>query len=382
MKLITERRNQLIEIDRDNIKYNLKSLQDTVISIDKLNNYVLSLKEIEIKKVSKFISSTGGLYEIIQAKLNENIDLYNKQINVENICLAYDNQWFEKELESWKNNKSTEIQSLVLHDLYRGIRNKFEIILSEASVNKFKKINNLINSTGVYKEANNQRGLALIIMCSLGIHLCLNIAFTTTLKEIFRQGSHGALYQTLISKIGKSMINQFNHMFKPLDIENNNKRFKHIWSSNISNKDTLINLIKENFEFINKEWLQTSWIELNIGQTLTELLIVNDKVFRQENIQISPIDKELRIYINESYYHRLNASIINITQLPMLTLPREPKEDGTNYMPYILPDISYYSNTFNTVINDTFKNKFKTENIGRYTHQHRLFTLFSSSNRW
>lgn len=61
--------------------------------------------------------------------------------------------------------------------------------------------NNLINSKGAYKEANNQRGLALIIMCSLGIHLCLNIAFTTTLKEIFRQGSHGALYQTLISKI-------------------------------------------------------------------------------------------------------------------------------------------------------------------------------------
>jgi len=87
-------------------------------------------------------------------------------------------------------------------------------------------------------------------------------------------------------------------------------------------------------------------------------------VFRQENIQISPTDKELRIYINESYYHRLNASIINISQLPMLTLPREPNLDGTNYMPYILPDITYYSNTFNTVINDSFKNKFRTENLG------------------
>lgn len=380
---IKERLELIKNTEKQNI--NINKFQFNLESIEKINNFIVNLKgQTNIDKIDKFITTAGGLHESLQNILKDNIDLDTKQLNIEKLCLAYDTEWFEKELDKWKEDKAYEIESLVLHDLYKSSRKSLEILLQNYINNNYKKLIKEINSP--HSDQNDlNRAFSVLIQLSLGTHLCLNLGFTTAIKNINREGGHGIPYVEIVDKVGKTIMNQFKHMFN----SNKENRFDHLMkpvkvkvTDSKTNKvkiqynrvavnettNDLIKLIDSNYErIVSQDEISTRKIMIEIGHTIITLLLKNTKVFGYETDYIisgKNIKDIAKIYIKDSYYHRLNLSIINITQLPMLIEPNRPNSDGTNYLPYKTPEITHYSNTFDTVINDSFKNKFKTENLG------------------
>jgi DNA-directed RNA polymerase len=383
MQHVKERLELIKNIEKENIDIN--KLQSTIDSIEKINNFIENLKgQTNIDKIDKFVTTADGFHESLQNILKDNIDLDTKQLNIEKLCLAYDTEWFEKELDKWKEDKAYEIESLVLHDLYKSSRKSLEILLQNYINNNHKKLIKEINSP--HSDQNDlNRAFSVLIHLAIGSHLCLNLGFTTAIKNINREGGHGVPNVEIMDKVGRTIMNQFKHMFNPnkenrfdhlikpvrvkeLDPKTNiiHNKYNRIPVSETSNE--LVKLIDSNYErIISQDEISTRKIMMEIGHTIITLLLKNTKVFGYETDRITTgtnIKDITKIYIKDSYYHRLNLSIINITQLPMLIEPNRPNPDGTNYLPYKTPEITHYSNTFNTVINDSFKNKFKTENLG------------------
>ena len=71
--------------------------------------------------------------------------------------------------------------------------------------------------------------------------------------------------------------------------------------------------------------------------------------------------------VNQEYINKLNISCINITQLPMLTVPRNPTNTG-KYLPYIIPELSHIYNSFDSIVKNKYDLRDKTENQGVLKH--------------
>jgi hypothetical protein len=81
--------------------------------------------------------------------------------------------------------------------------------------------------------------------------------------------------------------------------------------------------------------------------------IVGKAIFNQFRFMFNPNNKDRFIHISKSPFPFDKKK----KRLPMLIKPNEPNPDGTNYLPYRTPEITHSSNTFDTVRNDSFKNK-------------------------
>jgi hypothetical protein len=104
-------------------------------------------------------------------------------------------------------------------------------------------------------------------------------------------------------------------------------------------------------------------IPFNIGQTIVSLLTSKEKVFNKDLRYVDNKTSEVLLYLNPSYEHKMNISIMNSTHLPMLVPPKQPENTGYNYLPYYSGEISHVMNTFDRLVKDNYKNKHATENL-------------------
>lgn len=112
----------------------------------------------------------------------------------------------------------------------------------------------------------------------------------------------------------------------------------------------LINLIKD-FTDLDK---------FEVGDDIMNILEKRSGIL-ERNIVTKNNLKEVFITLGQDYLQKLNVSMINVTQLPMLVVPNMPELDG-KYFPYIHSEISHIYNSFDTVVKQKFEIRDKVEN--------------------
>lgn len=184
-----------------------------------------------------------------------------------------------------------------------------------------------------------------------------------------RRLRHSAAPERCVFKLGDSLFKFTKYIIKKIEEENaiksyinedkvNTKKDK----SKLYNNKVLdkifsfihLNEIKDLFNNISEEYI------FEIGNTILKLMI--DKTEVDSTYVTSTYNsKELMVTIDSEYLKKLNVSSIDVTQLPRLTIPNKPFEDG-KYLPYQLPEISHIYNTFDTIVKKIFNLKFNVEN--------------------
>ena len=113
--------------------------------------------------------------------------------------------------------------------------------------------------------------------------------------------------------------------------------------------------------------------KFEIGDTVMNLLENKTTVLDRDLVTIDN-NREVFISINENYIKKLNISLINVTQLPMLVVPNSPDAEG-KYLPYVKGETSHIYNTFDTVV------KVKTEIRDKVENQHVLNKTINYLNK-
>jgi len=218
-------------------------------------------------------------------------------------------------------------------------------------------------------------------MISLGLNIVVNLGFSTVVKGILysRKGGKGGSRTKLLFDIGRALVKQSLYMYKS---KLSTDELKKVLSEELGIKGQSLNIlstiITENIPNLLNDDLTIlhEVVYTLIGETLMNVLEENKKVFSRR-YEHSGHDTQIYIEISSSYMHKLNVSVMGITQLPSLTVPNDPNEDGFDYYPYFLGETSHISNPSDRVVRENYKNKYKTGGISNLVPTIKCFNRVS-----
>lgn len=388
------------------IEYKLNELQKYV----ELKNVLKS----DNKKINKFsISSESKLIDILSNIVNnKELSPELRQISVEKTILEYDMNWFNLNFSN-----STDIRSIILHDVYKKILRKLNNLIKIFTANNFELLNilfvpfrvrnntenvdifksmfdqegnniphprreventayrkkneggigNIIKRNGIEELSGPEKNKAItgLVIIYLGPEILLSLCFSEIVKLLTQ-------FTTSEEELGKNrtelIFNIANKLFKVAisfsqypAMAKEGEKLKN--NSILPRKKVLDRLNKylNQEEIINIFRNRTEMDNFYLGDTILNLILNDCDIFKLDVVNTEKKNKEILISIKDEYRHKLVTSSINITQIPMLVPANSPSETGM-YFPYLLPEISHIYNPFDTVIKNKHDNLIPTRN--------------------
>jgi hypothetical protein len=314
-------------------------------------------KKMYIDRINKFDSDfINPLSNIIYNILNDNkLTLNEKQLAIEKTSLNYDLNWLNME-----GLNKVSVKNIILHDIFNKINKGLINVISQYKKNNYRELKKVLNKKDFIE---NSEGKCILVILLLGNKNVINSCFkliTDILSETRnnkQSGRTNIMFKVAdrllkLVKIGLSRIEK-ERTDKDKDKDNN------LNIIDLENKD-----VKNIFKMWNYEQIQSVINDFNeidksvLGDSMIRLILKNTNVITEI---YSKSNGKTNIYLamSDDLLHKVSISSLNVTQLPMVTVPRSP--DGGKYLPYILPEISHIYNPFDTIIKNKYDNKFNTE---------------------
>ena len=347
---------------------------ETVINIIKGNknnvinhNHVDNQGLIINRRMEKF-KIEGPLMEKIDQIIQEStINSYTKQIAIEKVALEYDLNWFSREMKD-----SLEVRSVILHDIYKGFYTGLKYIILPYSKNDWFKFRKLIQNSKLENMDINNKELiklkSLLVILILGNDNIISTSFKIII-ELISNSEDGmrALRTELVFNLGKKLfkfaIFKANKLQKIMSVDsflNREVKSNQLLEIEIKQFTELLKLLSYNE--LTKVISGYNDIDIfEIGDTIMNILESKSSVV-DRTLVTKDKNREVFISINEDYIKKLNISVINVTQLPMLVIPNSPDLEDGKYLPYINGETSHIYNTFDTVVKQKHEIKDKVEN--------------------
>lgn len=302
--------------------FSIKTL-DLVPIIDKISSFEISLAE---RKENRLDEDSPLIRISSQAVACDLKDKKLKQVLLEQKFRRCGDVWFKANIEN-----STEVKSVLLHDIYNKLNKGLNIITHKYKMNNY---NLFMKNIGDINK--NLDIVPILVLFYLGNDKVINIMFKTVIEILGSSG--GVARNTLGMEIGKTLKNKA--LFtKKASLEALN---------NLDCKELIKNMSDEDLS--------------HLGDSLISLLLKFTDVLKMELV-IENNKKSNLISIKSEYISKLGVSCISLTKLPMLTPPNDPDKDG-NYSPYLNPEIYHYYNPEKTIIKQKFDNIYPTSNVG------------------
>jgi len=366
---ISEGRKLLASFSPENI-----TQLETVINIIKKNN-VINPNLDENQNQGLFINRRMEKFKIegaLMVKISEiikepSLNSYTKQLAIEKITLEYDLNWFTNEM-----NNSLQARSVILHDIYKGFYTGIKYITLPYTKNDWLKLRKLIKNSNLDNMDSNSKELiklkSLLVILILGNDNIISTSFKIII-ELISNSDEGmrALRTELVFKLGNKLLKyatfKCNKLHKILSddsyLETEVKRSK------------ILDIEIKQFKELLKSLSYTEIIKVISGYNDIDIFEIGDTIMNILESKTSVLERtlvtkdnnrEVFISINEDYIKKLNISIINVTQLPMLVIPNSPDLEDGKYLPYIQGESSHIYNTFDTVVKQKHEIKDKVEN--------------------
>ena len=370
------------------LNYNKPSMDGVVIIKNELNERLLNLfgpenvskLELLIKTINENdinkIGTTdlqnrldkynvdGPLMEKIKMILDvKNQDNYTKQIAIEKISLEYDLNWFANEMKN-----SLDARSVILHDIYKVFNTKLKIITNPYVKNNWLKLNDFININKTKFNSENDKDniklFSLLIILILGNDAIISTTFKNIIEIINSSDNMRANRTELLFKLGfkliKYAIYKLDNTNKIINNNNTDTQNKYILDD-LKRISEILNLLPYDFlyKFISDFKINNLAI-FELGDTVVNILENHSNILERVLVTNNNV-REVFISVKEEYLNKLNVSVINITQLPMLVIPNGPNIDN-KYFPYIQGEISHIYNTFDSVVKNKHSIRDKVEN--------------------
>lgn len=306
----------------------------------------------------------GPLMVKIKMILDEkNQDNYTKQIAIEKLSLEYDLNWFANEMKN-----SVDARSVILHDIYKIFNTKLKFITQPFIKNNWINLKDLINKFNNNFNSENDKDIiklfSLLIILILGNDAIISTTFKNIIEIINSSENMRANRTDLLFKLGFKLIK-----YAIYKLDNTNKIIK----NNIT--DSHNKYILDDFKRI-KEILNLLPYDIlvkfiydfklndlaifELGDTVVNILENHSNILERVLVTNNNV-REVFISVKEEYLNKLNVSVINVTQLPMLVKPNSPTIDN-KYFPYIQGEISHIYNTFDSVVKNKHSIRDKVEN--------------------
>jgi len=329
----TERMVQIESLGK-NYMLQLHSLNKTVIEEDSKISYT--------KKINKFIDGNGLYLKINNIINRDNVEDMDKQLMLENTLLDFDLNYFEH-----NKNKSLDVRSNILHEMYPRTFKYLDKLTNEYTVNKYEKLIKILKSNNTNKYGD---GLAILVILYLGFDQVISVCFNTILDILSNFDSEknkiGVDQTAIIMKTGRKLYKTAIWM-KTANMEKLEqlKIFKDLG-------------VKEK---IKDGELNDNYI-LILGQVCLDIIIKENDIFERVLVYDDNNIKDSRVEINikDLYRNKLISGTINVTQLPMLVPPKEYDAEKNVYLPYLKGEVFHIYNTFDSIVKNNYKNLFNT----------------------
>lgn len=281
-----------LDYNRQTMSKVLNRLQKAITSgLEPLNSKYLNLNFIKNKGLdtAKYMSFTNGLeqgsisqksakysdrnlLDQIGNLLSSNKSLKERQLDIETYCLAYDQNWFDRDFSSYQGEgQGVPIESVILHDLYKTAREQIKDDLHKYNNNGFRLI-----KKGV--RANQMDSLAALIMISVGNNVLINLGFTSAVKYIIKN-IKASLTQVSF-EVGNAIYNQFLYSSSSNNIFNSVKFAKYLISElKVSSKikDQIISIVTEqNVKLFAAA--DSLLLKITLGEAIVNILKNNTKM--------------------------------------------------------------------------------------------------------
>jgi hypothetical protein len=354
---ISEREKLLELFGVDNVS-NLETLIQSIKVKDDINQTEL------VNKLNRF-NTEGALIEQLKVIIdNKELNNYTKQIGIEKLLLEYDLNWFTNEMKD-----SLEARSVILHDIYKSFNTNIIYVTIPYIKNNWLKFKVLVNKCNLQdlNSGNTLNLTSLLIIIILGNDSVISTSFQNIIELISKSDDNLKVNRTellfsLAARLIKFAIYKLNNTylkFKNNDINNPNNTTAKL--NDIKRINEVLNIIS--YDELNKalnDIKNSEMSKLEIGDTILTFIEKSTKILERK-LETHNNNREIFLSINSDYIKKLNLSVINVTQLPMLVNPNSPDETG-KYLPYINGEISHIYNTFDSIVKTKHSIRDKVEN--------------------
>jgi hypothetical protein len=356
MSLVNFTKNIDIVQIKNNIKldsiFQLKDIMDKIDKEYPLEN-INNNDNIKLGKIEKYTLKNNPLTTIIDEIIHdEKLNLQQKQLAIEKALLHYDLNWLESE-----GLYSANVKNTILHDIYNKIDKGLTEVLDAYRRNKYRELKLILNQKKLFKY---NEGVTILALMLLGNKIVINVCFKIII-EIITSSKEGEINDrtVILFKIADRLVNLVKIGLSKfvLKLENDNIDFKFI---DEGDKD-----VRNIIQFLNIDYLNKMINDIGpeqksaLGDSVLRL-ILNKCDLVKEVHTISNNKTQISLSINDSLFHKLTISTVNVTQLPMLVKPNQPSPSGF-YLPYLNPEISHIFNSFDTIIKNKYDNMIPTE---------------------
>jgi hypothetical protein len=309
-----------------NIKKNIKldsiiQLKEIMDKIDK--EYPLDNKQYNVNtksgKIEKYNLDNNPLTMIIEEIINDGkLDLVKKQLAIEKALIHYDFNWLESE-----GLYSASVKNTILHDIYNKIDKGLTDVLDTYRRNNYRELKLILKKDNMFKF---NELITILVLMLLGNKIVINVCFKIIIEIIVSSKDDEVNDRTIILfKIAERLVKLVKIGLSKYVLKKKDDQidFKFI---DEDDKD-VSNLIK----ILDIDYL----IKLISGICQEQKSILGDSVLRlilnkcdlvKEVHNISNNKVQISLSINNSLFHKLTISTVNVTQLPMLVKPNEPNE--------------------------------------------------------
>jgi len=341
-------------------------------NVSKLELLINTINENDINKIGCSDLQTrldkynveGPLMEKIKMILDvKNQDNYTKQIAIEKISLEYDLNWFANEMKN-----SLDARSVILHDIYKIFNTKLKFITNPYVKNNWLKLKLFIIKNNTKFNSENDKDIiklfSLLVILVLGNDAIISTTFKNIIEIINSSENMRANRTELLFNLGfkliKYAIYKLDNTYKIINNNNTDNQNKYILDDLKRINEILILLPYDILYKFLYDFKNNNLAIFELGDTVVNILENHTNILERVLVTNNNV-REVFISVKEEYLNKLNVSVINITQLPMLVKPNSPTIEN-KYFPYIQGEISHIYNTFDSVVKNKHSIRDKVEN--------------------
>ena len=357
----------------ENVNYNKESMTNVVTIREYLIEYLITNYKYEfiadLSVISSVIESKVDCAEQVKGKVNRmnvldidsgfygkvnqilktaDLNLELKQITIERLILNNDLNYFEEVMQ-----KSININSIVLHDIYSRFNHELNVLLQPYIKNNYRLLKKSVKDRDV-------NGLVLLFILYVGNNSVINICYSQIMNILSDTwGEYRINKTTLLFQLSVRLLKLgLNINIKKIRRKEELKRYQDlftIWSS--SEIEDVLDNYKNNNLFLSA-----------LGDVLLNIILKEHRIFKVDiqtewGINVKHINTILTLTLQDDYKHKLVLRNTTITQLPMLIKPSDADENG-KYFPNVLPEISHIYNSFDNIIKNKYDQLYNTTNQG------------------